>query len=217
MIFLIIIIFDDKFKGAMNNFYAIITGDIVLSRTVDSQIWLPKLKSALEQVSEKFDIFRGDSFQVAVPLAHCIEAMFYMKACMKSIAQLDVRMALGIGEIDYLDINIKNSTGESFIYSGEAFDELNKDLMLVKSRWAEWDERTNIILQLACELANKWTNNMAMTVAAVLENPDANQQEIATLLNKKYQSQISTELQKAQWAKIKKAIDFTTTELLKIC
>ena len=201
----------------MQHYYAIITGDIVKSRSVDSQIWLPKLQSALEKVSEKFDIFRGDSFQVAVPLETCIEAMFYIKACIKSIAQLDVRMSLGIGEIDYLDDHIKKSTGEALVFSGEAFDELNKELLLLKSKWPEWDEYSNITLQLACELANKWTNNMAMTVAAVLEYPDANQQEIATRLNKKYQSQISTELQKAQWTKIKKAIDFTTAALLKLC
>ena len=201
----------------MSSYYAIITGDIVQSRSVDSAIWLPKLQASLEHISQKFDIFRGDSFQVAVPLETCIASLFYIKACIKAIGQLDVRMSLGIGEIDYVDEHIKKSAGEAFIFSGEAFDDLHKELVLVKSKWASWDESSNIILQLACELANRWTNNMATTVAAVLEHPHANQQEIATLLHRKYQSQISTELQKAQWTKIKKAIDFTTSELLKLC
>ncbi len=201
----------------MDNYHAIITGDIVHSRSVDINIWLPQLQQSLSNISSNFDIFRGDSFQAVVTLESSLEAMFYIKACIKTIRSLDVRMSLGVGTIDHLSDEIKTSTGEAFIYSGQAFDDLNKELILVKSRWAEWDERSNVILQLGCELANKWTNNMAMTVKAVVENPQASQHEIAKILNRKYQSQVSTELQKANWTKIKKGIEFSTHELLKLC
>lgn len=196
---------------------AIITGDIVDSRSKDIKEWLPILDSALRHYSENFDIFRGDSFQAEVQLDQSIEALFYIKSRIKSLGDIDVRMGLGIGGISYIDSHIKKSSGEAFIYSGEAFESLNKDLILVKSKWPGWDESTNLILSLAMEIANKWTTNMAETVAETLRSPDANQLELAKRLNKKYQSQVSTELTKASWAKLSKAIKYCTDQLLKKC
>lgn len=201
----------------MSKIYAILTGDIVGSRKADIKIWLPILEESLGYYSNNFDIFRGDSFQIALPLENCIEAIFYIKSCIRTIEPLDVRLGLGIGEINYWDDHIKNAAGEALVYSGEAFDALEKNLIYVKSPWKEWNEPTNIMLQLATELANRWTVNMAQTVSAQIKHPDANQSEIARLLNRKYQSQISTELGNANWQKIKGAIDYCTRELTKRC
>ena len=197
--------------------YAILTGDIVGSRRVETQKWLPHLEDALQYYTDNYDIFRGDSFQVAIPLEKCIEAIFFIKASMRCIEPLDVRIGLGIGEITYWDTHIKNSMGEALINSGEAFDRLDKNYIHVQSPWTDWNEQTNIILQLATELANRWTFNMAQTISTIIKNPEANQQEIAHLLNKKYQSQISTELGNASWQKIRIAIEYCTQQLLKQC
>lgn len=197
--------------------YTIITGDIVHSRGVDVKDWLPALENSLTRYSKNFDIFRGDSFQIEIEPEYCVEFLFYLKAKMKSLVNLDVRMAVGVGSITYRDKHIKNSNGDALIYSGEAFDELNKELFRVKSPWADWDELTNVLLPLSMELVHKWTKNMAETVAVVLENPAANQMELATILKRSYQSQVSTELTKANWTKIKKAIDYCTKELLRRC
>lgn len=197
--------------------YAIITGDIVDSRSKDIKEWMPVLESALTDCSDKFDIFRGDSFQLMVELAQAVEAMFYIKSRIRSLGHLDVRMGLGIGDVDYLDNHIKNSSGEAFVRSGEAFESLNKDLIAVKSLWEDWDESSNILLGLCVEIANKWTVNMAETVAQSLRHPEANQQELAKMLQRKHQSQVSTELTKASWNKINKAISYCTQELLKRC
>lgn len=197
--------------------HAIITGDIVDSRSRDIKEWHPVLDSALSYYSENFDIFRGDSFQVDVPLDQSIEALFYIKSRIKSLGDLDVRMGLGIGEIEHMDNHIKNSSGKALIYSGEAFESLNKDLLLVKSKWQEWDENTNLILSLAMEIANKWTANMAETVAETIQQPDANQLELAKRLKRKYQSQVSTELTKASWSKLSRTIKYCTDQLLKKC
>lgn len=45
---------------------AVITGDIVNSREVNTALWLPKLKDRLLEVSEHWEIFRGDSFQLLI-------------------------------------------------------------------------------------------------------------------------------------------------------
>jgi len=201
----------------MKKIYAIITGDLVNSRSHDVKIWLPILENSLKEYSNNFDIFRGDSFQAEVELAKSFEILFYIKAKIKRISELDVRLGLGFGGIENLDKHIKNSTGEAFINSGEAFDELKKELMRMQSPWPEWDIPINLMLQLSAELANKWTENMAESVAATLENPLANQQELAAILHRKYQSQVSTELNKASFMKIKKVIEYCTHELLKQC
>ena len=201
----------------MAKIYAILTGDVVNSRKADIQKWLPVLEENLHYYSNNFDIFRGDSFQVAVPLEQCIEALFLIKATIRAIEPLDVRIGLGLGEVSYWDAHIKNSAGDALIRSGEAFDALDKNLINVKSPWSEWDEPTNIMLNLATELANRWTQNMAQTVATQIKNPDANQSELAKILKKKYQSQISTELGNANWHKIKVTIDYCTKELIKRC
>lgn len=197
--------------------HVIIIGDLVNSRSLHSSTWLNVLEEALTKYSKKFDIFRGDSFQAELQLENCLDAIYYIKSRIKSLENLDVRIGLGIGGIDYVDNYIKNSTGEAFIYSGEAFDHLNKDLFAAKSAFPEWDNVTNTMMSLAMELANKWTVNMAETVALAIEYPNYNQKELAKILKRKYQSQISTELGKANWWKIKKAIDYCQIELMKIC
>lgn len=197
--------------------HVIVTGDLVNSRTKDSKIWLEVLEDTLAKYSKKFDIFRGDSFQAELAIEHCLEAVFYIKARIKSLTNMDVRMGLGIGSIDYMDEHIKNSTGDAFVNSGVVFDSLNKELFAVRSPDEEWDMLTNTMLSIATELANKWTTNMAETVAAYIYHPLLNQQELAQLLHKKYQSQVSTELGKANWLKIKKAIDYCQNELMKKC
>ncbi|NGM73175.1 hypothetical protein [Sphingobacterium sp. SGL-16] len=201
----------------MGKIYAILTGDIVGSRRADIQRWLPVLEEGLKHYSNNFDIFRGDSFQVSVPIDRCIEAVFLIKSNICTVEPLDVRIGLGIGEISYWDEHIKNSSGEALINSGEAFDTLDKNLIYVRSPWADWDEPTNIMLQLATELAKRWTVNMAQTVSAQIKNPQVNQNELARLLNRKYQSQVSTELGNANWQKIKMTIDYCTKELIKRC
>ncbi|MGN0003542.1 MAG: hypothetical protein ACI35V_08910 [Sphingobacterium composti] len=201
----------------MKNIYAILTGDIVNSRHADIQEWLPILEESLKFYSNNFDIFRGDSFQVAVPLDKSIEAIFLIKSALRTVDKLDVRIGLGVGEVSYWDDHIKNSTGEALINSGEAFDTLDKELIYVKSPWAEWNEPTNIMLQLAMELAKRWTINMAQTVLMQIRTPTANQSELARLLKRKYQSQVSTELGNANWQKIKMTIDYCTKDLIKRC
>lgn len=197
--------------------HAILTGDIVSSRKADVTTWLPVLQESLAYYSNNFDIFRGDSFQISLPIERCMEALFYIKAKMRSIQPLDVRMGLGIGEIEYQDLHIKNSTGQALIYSGEAFDRLDKELIYLKTPWADFDELANIMLQLSMELAGRWTLNMSQTIAAIISNPEANQHDIAQLLGRKYQSQISNEINNANWPKIKLTIDYCTSQLKKRC
>jgi len=195
---------------------AIIIGDVVDSRTLDQNSWLPLLEEAIQGYTNKYDIFRGDSFQLQVSLELLFECVFYIKATLKTIG-LDVRIGIGIGEIDQNKNTIKQSSGEAFILSGIAFDSLEKETFFIKTTQDELDITLNLMLQLSSEIANRWTKDMAASIAAALKNPTVNQKDLAKLLHKKYQSQISTKLTKAGFPKIKRVIQYATHEVLKKC
>lgn len=194
---------------------AILTGDIIGSRSVDSNIWLPLLEESLSVYSLKFDIFRGDSFQAEVSLQDTFVAAFYIKAALMTI-QLDARIGIGIGTKDVDASHVKHSFGSGLFFSGEAFEALKKDTLRIKSSDSSFDDMCNVMMGLSTSLASRWTTNMAETVKMSLQHPDINQQELSKKLNRKYQSQVSTELQRAAFHEVKKAIDYCTKELLKI-
>jgi hypothetical protein len=197
--------------------HAIIIGDIVGSRRLEARIWLPVLEEVLQKYSKNFDIFRGDSFQADIPLFRCFEFIFYLKARLKALGKLDIRMGIGIGHVDYVSKAIKSSNGQAFVLAGEALEALKKELISLRSPWTEYDEPINIMLDMAIELANKWTVNMAESVAAALAHPAVSQKELANILDRKYQSQVSTELNKGYYSRIKQVIDYSTKELVKRC
>ncbi|HLS96595.1 hypothetical protein BC792_11032 [Sphingobacterium allocomposti] len=197
----------------MQQLIAILTGDVIRSRTQNPDIWLSVLKEAISSYTDNFDIFRGDSFQAELSLEEALKATFYIKAAMIAL-KLDVRIGIGIGIKDHDDGAIKTSFGSALTYSGEAFDELKKETICLRSPNKKVDDLCNVILTLAAELCGHWTPNMAETVKAALRNEGMNQIDLAAVLGKKYQSQISTELQKASFIKIQRAIAYCTEALL---
>lgn len=194
---------------------AIITGDIVRSRMGNPDIWLPELTAALSAYADKFDIFRGDSFQAEIPVNKVLESVFYIKATLISI-QLDARIGIGIGQKDNQAEHLKHTFGSALVYSGEAFDELKKETVFFRSADAELDALCNTVLPLLTEISSRWTSNIAATVKSALMNEEINQVDLAKLLGKKHQSQISTELQKAGFSKMQRALNYCTKNMLKL-
>lgn len=193
---------------------AIITGDIINSREVEPLIWMPMLEKAMSKYSTKIDIYRGDSFQLEVRIEDVFEAIFYIKAAVKTIKNLDVRMAVGVGKDDFKNESIKKSNGEAFVFSGESFEQLKKETLAIKTPSVELNEMYKIILELTSLITNKWNVNSSKTVMAALEHSDLTQQELALILHKKHQSQLSTELTNAGFHKINNTIKFCTHKLL---
>ena len=196
---------------------AIITGDLINSRQLKPKIWLPVLEQSIKLYASKSDIYRGDSFQIEVEIAKAIECVFYIKAALKTLKNIDVRMAIGIGAKDFKNKDIKKSNGEAFLNSGEAFENLKKETIGIKTPWPEATEMCKIMLELASQIADGWSENIANSVKVAFENPGKNQQDLAEILHKKYQSQVSTELTKAGFNKISKTIDFCTKTLIARC
>lgn len=166
---------------------AIITGDIIGSRGVkDPDQWLKPLKSYLGTLGEEpenWQFYRGDSFQLEVPdVAHSMEVAIHIKALVKSIRGLDVRMALGIGSKTYEASSITEANGEAFVFSGKLFEQMKKRTLAVKSPWKEVDEQINVCLGLALLTMDKWSVSSAEVVQLALAFPDATQTVLAEKL-----------------------------------
>ena len=189
---------------------AVITGDIINSTEKESINWLNELKSILNQYGhspERWEIYRGDSFQLKIEVEKAIFVCFRIKATIKQIKNKDVRMAIGIGEEDYFSKKISESNGTAYQNSGSCFESLKKNNLAIKSDKVNWDEPLNIMLELMLFIANKWSTTQAQVIKAFIENPKKNQIQIADLL-KKSQSTVSESLDRSGYDSLQKIFDY---------
>ena len=184
---------------------AVITGDIINSRSVETERWIDLLKELLEHYGaepEKWQIFRGDSFQLELPKAEeGLKAAYYLKAGIKSIANLDVRIAIGLGEKSHSSKNITEANGSAFINSGECFEMLKKQRLAIKTPSQKVDEEMNLYFKLVLLTTNHWSPTVASVIRKALENPKKNQKEIAKIQGKS-QSSISETLKRGGFEEI---------------
>lgn len=188
---------------------AIITGDIINSTSDNQSTWLHCLREVLKQYGsepKKWEIFRGDSFQIEVEPKIALHCAIHIKAAIKQQSEIDVRMAIGIGDKNYSSKKITESNGEAFIFSGKSFDALDKNRLIVKTARQSFDEEINLYLDLASLTMDQWLPATAHMVKIALEHPDFNQSQISTLI-KKSQSHVSQTLKRAGYETILKMIN----------
>jgi hypothetical protein len=190
------------------------------------------LKDLKKKWIGSYETFRGDSLQcevkspeTALRVALMIRAFFksYLseeelpKAEANRVEErtkgyfttdFDIRLAIGIGEIDFIKKNkITSSDGEAFRLSGEALDSLKQESyrLLVKTYNANFDEQLEPAILLLDALIQKWTLNGAELVLYLLQNKK--EEEIASLLNVS-QSAVNQRKKNAQWFAIEKLIQY---------
>ncbi|GAB1856563.1 hypothetical protein MHTCC0001_13980 [Flavobacteriaceae bacterium MHTCC 0001] len=171
---------------------SVITGDIIKSRSKENpEVWIKALKSALSYLAPHqytWEIYRGDSFQIEIDdVYQSFLASVYIKACIKSIKGLDVRLSIGIGNKTYHGDRVSESNGEAFIYSGETLETLKKEKqnLQIKTHNTEVDKELNLYFKLALVTMDNWTNNSAEVVKLSIENPNALQKELAEKIGTK--------------------------------
>lgn len=199
---------------------AVITGDIINSRKVDSSVWVKTLKEVLQDYGhepQNWEIYRGDSFQLITDAAEALEIALIIKATIRQHKQLDVRMAIGLGEIEYHSKKITESNGAAFINSGEQFQELKKNTLAIKSPNKEFNNIFNVIFPLMMLFANNWTLSTSEIIKLALEDPSLNQSQLAEMLNKKSQSTISAALKRGGYEETMNVINLYKSELKKLC
>jgi len=169
---------------------SVITGDIIKSREYPHpEIWLKTLKKALSKLEKNttlWEIYRGDSFQIEITdVYHSFEAAVYIKACVKMIKGLDVRIAIGIGNKTYQGKDVTESNGEAFVFSGETFEALKieKKNLQIKTKDSNFNDELNLYFTLASTIMDNWSVNSAEIVKLSLEHPDWLQKELANQIN----------------------------------
>lgn len=184
----------------------VINGDIINSQQVDPATWLAALKGALNRNGpspKTWEITRGDSFQLEVALAeNALSEALYLKATMKRIAGLDVRMGIGIGKKTYDAPRISEASGDAFVSSGRLFDQLKKTTLAIKSPWEAIDRVMNLCLELALLTMDRWTVNSAEIMALSIRHPEKTQLELAQMIGIS-QGRVSERQQRAGYEEIK--------------
>lgn len=180
----------------------VLTGDIINSTNSKTETWLKRLKNCLAKLQPDntlWSVFRGDSFQIELddPIK-AFEAALYIKACIKLIDDLDVRIAVGLGEKGYEGNMVNESNGPAFMYSGQTLESIKKEKINLKIRSgnSRFDEEMNLYFKLALIAMDGWSVKSSEVVKLYLENPEARQEDLATILNTS-QNAISKRMKRA--------------------
>ncbi|HEY4629199.1 MAG TPA: SatD family protein [Flavobacterium sp.] len=165
----------------------IITGDIVNSRKLSSEIWIDDFKKLLNNFGKnpvEWDIYRGDEFQLEVknPEEALIVAL-RIKSYFKTM-KLDVRMSIGFGDITYKAKKISESNGTAFIRSGELFETLKKQKinLAINSGNNAFDAEINLMLRLSLTFMDNWLAQSAEFVLTAIETPTLSQEDMGVKL-----------------------------------
>lgn len=155
---------------------AVITGDIINSTLLknDDRKHLEKhLRSNLLSIAgsgENYEINRGDSFQVIASeptnaFLKCVELRARLKYLFK--ANIDARLAIGLGEITMRGETIGSSDGEAFQLSGRKFDSLlPNDLALGISTGKELNDKGLDVISGFCDhLIRSWSKYQCEAIA----------------------------------------------------
>ena len=194
---------------------AIITGDIINSKTSNPNIWLNALKSILNHYGKEpkqWEVFRGDSFQLETKPEEALEAAFLIKSTIKQFKNIDARLAIGIGHKTYESEKITESNGSAFVNSGECFEDLKKTTLAVKSSFESFDTKMNLMFDLALLTIDSWTATSAKLIKTALENPDFNQEQLAKLYGST-QSNISKGLKRGGIDEILKLLHYYNSQV----
>lgn len=197
---------------------AAITADIMNSRTENAGAWLPVLKQVLAYYGTSprhWEIYRGDSFQLILPPVQALQAALHIKAGIKQLKHLDVRIGIGIGEEDHSAAKVTESNGTAYVRSGECFDTLKKQNLGISTSHPQVDETMNLLFSLALLSMNSWSPTVAGVIKISLEHPEKNQQEIAAMLNRS-QSSISEALSRGGFEEIMRMNAFYQKQLEKL-
>jgi len=192
---------------------SIITGDVVNSRkSQETDKWLKELKETLSILGKEpkdWEIYRGDSFQLEIREPEkSLSAALLIKSSIKQFRQLDVRIAIGIGEKTYNAAKITESNGSAFVNSGECYEKLKMKTMAINTPWQDVNEHLNMLIDLVTLTMDNWATVTASVVKTALLHPGQTQKELAKLMKKKSQSTISDSLKRAGFDEILKMEQF---------
>lgn len=176
---------------------AVITADIINSTS--NYNWRKNVEQYLNQIpSIEWSIYRGDSIQIRIENPeNVLNVALGLKSSVRQLPKLDIRIAIGLGEESLRTDSVTQNQGGAYINSGRLFEELSQNLA-IKTNEENIDIGLNAGLNLFNIICEQWTVKMAQYVHAKLMNPDANQEELAKILNTS-QSNVSRVLARSNY------------------
>ncbi len=191
---------------------AIITGDIVNSENYEVSEWLDILKKYLSNFGESptdWDVYRGDEFQLKIPREDVLGAAIHIKALIKTIKGLDVRMGIGLGTETFRGAGISESNGPAYRRSGRTFESLKEDKLNLTIATGDsfYDDTLNLMLKLALDFMDDWSPVSAEIVVMAFEYPKASQADLAKRLGIQ-QSAVSQRQKRARLDLVFELLDY---------
>lgn len=191
---------------------AIITGDIINSKDYPDSKWLGILKGYLSNIGKSpmdWEIYRGDEFQIKVKSKDALKTAIHIKALIKTIKDLDVRLGIGLGTETFHGVSVSESNGTAYQRSGRTFESLKEDKnnLAIATGHKFHDNTLNLILKLASHFMDDWSTVSAEIVAMALDNPNTPQAEIAKKLNIQ-QSAVSQRQKRARLDLVNDLLDY---------
>lgn len=192
---------------------AVLTGDIVNSTRIGKANERKLLKN-LQQVlaAHLFEFYRGDSLQVYIKEpTQALQIALLCRTAGMSITQndmvvsSDVRLSIGIGQVNTSVKALGNAKGEAFVLSGRAFDEIvHMDTRLVISTA---NSLANVGLRVIADYINAIFKVMTSKQAAVIFEllKGESQQQVAAKM-KKSKSTINQRVSAGRWPEIEKLL-----------
>jgi hypothetical protein len=199
-------------------FGAVLTGDIVNSTKLlkgQEERLIKSLKAVLDRFSGKhlLEFYRGDSFQVymdkpadALRMAlKCRALAIGITGKEESEVVSDVRISIGIGEVNHPIRDLGLAKGEAFLLSGRRFDELQRSeqRLVINSGNPVADIGFEVMADYLDSIYSKMTGKQAEVIIELLSG--TTQQQIA-ITREKSKSTISQLANAARWPEIERLL-----------
>ena len=192
---------------------AVLTGDIVNSTRLNAAKE-KKLVATLEQLltPRKFEFYRGDSFQVYLKEpGEALQVALLCRTAAISISQSeemilsDVRISIGIGEVNTPVKSLGAAKGEAFVLSGRAFDEISKTAirLSITTNHPLANKGLQVIADYINSIFKVMTGKQATVILELLKGET--QQGVASKL-KKSKSTIHQHVNAGRWPEIEKLL-----------
>ena len=182
---------------------AIITGDIINSQETDSENWLPKLKELLGKWGKTptdWEVYRGDEFQLKCSTDAVYWKALSIKSLIKQFENLDVRIAIGIGEEQYSSEKITESNGTAYVNSGRLLNEIKNEgkTFAIKTPNEGINADFNILFKWSSLDFDSWTVAVSEIVHLLMMDKNLTQDDLAKKLNIS-QSSVSQRIKRANF------------------
>ena len=188
---------------------AVITADIVNSTSL-LKAQEKKLFSQLEEVLKPYrsEFYRGDSFQVYLKdPAAALKLIIELRMLTRQVgADFDIRAAIGIGEVSLPLKKLSTASGEAFLISGRAMDELGKTgdrRLLMRSPLESLNQSLELTAMFVDYIFREMTSKQARVLLIMLAGGT---QLAAAKKIRKSQSTIHKHVQSSGWAELSKLL-----------